>query len=99
MAKFILHWQLDPARVPVDPKERAAGWGILMQAVHADIKKGVTTEWGAFAGEGRGYCVVEGSAADVHTFTQQYAPFVHFETKALVSTDEVDALLKKMKNG
>jgi hypothetical protein len=30
MARYLLIWSLDPARIPVDSKERAAGWSGLM---------------------------------------------------------------------
>ena len=33
MGKYLMLWRLDPARIPVDPKERGAGWSVLMEMV------------------------------------------------------------------
>jgi hypothetical protein len=98
MAKFLLDWELDSSKTPVNPKERAEGWSMLMKAVQQDLRNGVIKEWGAFAGESKGYCVMEGSAAEVHTLVQKFVPFVQFESHPLVSADEVDVLIQKMKD-
>jgi len=39
MGKYLLLWDLDPARMPVDPKERAAGWSALMAMVEKDLDR------------------------------------------------------------
>lgn len=98
MPKFLCTWELDHSKIPVDPKERAAGWNMLMKVVHQDIKNGLTTDWGAFAGGGKGYAVFEGSAAEIYTSIQQYIPFVQFELHPLVSANEVDEIIQKMQN-
>ena len=41
MGKYLLLWNLDPARIPVDPKERGTGWGVLMEMVKNDLEKGI----------------------------------------------------------
>ena len=98
MPKFLLNWELDHSKTPVDPKERAAGWSILMKAVHQDLESGRIKDWGVFAGELRGYCVMEGSAAEIHTTVQQYVPFVQFESHPLVSPNEVDSMIEEMQS-
>ena len=57
--RYLLIWKLDHTKIPVDLRARAAGWRPLIEMVKDDLDKGLTKEWGVFAGEGRGYCVVE----------------------------------------
>ena len=96
MAKFLLLWKMDHTKIPIDPKERAAGWKPLMDMVKQDLEKGVTKEWGVFAGEPRGFWVVEGTVAEVDSLAQQYVPFAEFETHPLVSMSEVDEMIERM---
>jgi hypothetical protein len=96
MGKYLLLWRLDPARLPVDPKERAAGWSGLMAMVHNDREKGVSKDWGAFVGEGKGYAVAEGSENEVFLMVQQYEPYVSFEVHPIMSASQIDDVLKAM---
>jgi hypothetical protein len=96
MGKYLLIWRLDPARVPTDPKERGAGWSGLMGMVKKDIEKGVSKDWGAFIGEGGGYAIAEGSELEVSLMTQQYTPYVHFETHPIMSVSQVDDMIKAL---
>lgn len=96
MGKYLLLWSLDGSRVPTDPKERGAGWGLLMDMVKQDLEKGISKDWGSFPGEGRGYAVVEGSHVDIMHMTQQYAPYVLFETHPVSTVSEVDELIKSL---
>ena len=94
MGKYLLLWRLDPTRVPVAPKERAAGWSGLMAMVKKDMEKGVSKDWGAFIGEGGGYVILEGSEIEVSLLTQQYFPYVHFETHPIMSVSQINDMIK-----
>ena len=96
MGKYLLLWKLNQNLVPADPKERAAGWGMLMEMVRKDVSRGITKDWGLFPGENRGYSVVEGTQLDVMKMTQQYAPYVGFEVHPVGSMDDVAELLKHL---
>ena len=96
MSKYLLIWRLDPSRVPSDSRERGKGWGMLMTMIKTDREKGILKDWGAFPSEGRGYCVLEGSPLEVMKMTEQYAPFVHFETHPVASVNEVEQLIRHL---
>lgn len=96
MGKYLLLWQLDSDRVPVDPNERAAGWTGLMEMVKQDLEKGVSKDWGAFVGEGGGYAIAEGTETEVSIMTQQYSPYVQFETHPVMSVNQVEDMLKAL---
>jgi hypothetical protein len=80
--------------MPIDPKERASGWGILMEMVKQDLSNGIQNDWGSFAGENRGYCIVEGCVSDILKKTQQYIPYVKFEVHPVAFVKEIEEMLK-----
>jgi hypothetical protein len=96
MGKYLLLWSLNLNLVPADPKERASGWGMLMEMVKQDLSKGIAKDWGTFPGENKGYCIFEGSTLDVMKMAQQYAPYVRFEVHPVASVNEIGELLKHM---
>jgi hypothetical protein len=89
MAKFLLLWETDIARMPVDPKERLAGWTRLLSMVKDDLESGRVKEWGVFPGEHAGYTIVEGTDQEVFLGTEKYIPYVRFETHSVLSVDQV----------
>lgn len=48
MAKYLMLWELNRALIPIDPHERAQGFGALMEFVQKDIEVGLTKDWGVF---------------------------------------------------
>jgi len=96
MGKYLMIWDLNLALTPVDPKERGAGFGLLLSMVKQDIEKGLSKDWGNFVGEGSGYCIVEGSEVEINKMVQQYAPYVTFKTHPVVSLEQVGEVIKSM---
>jgi len=77
MGKYLMIWELNLAHTPTDPKERGAGYEMLMAMVKQDLAKGLTKDWGNFVGEGSGYCLVEGSEIEIATIVENEC-FMHF---------------------
>ena len=96
MAKYLMLWSLDKAHMPTDPKERGAGWALLMEMVKNDFEEGITKDWGLFPSEGTGYCILEGSNVEIMQVTEQYNPYVDFETHPVATVDEASALIKSL---
>jgi len=96
MAKYLMLWEMDNARTPVDPKERGAGYQLLVAMVKQDIQKGVMKDWGGFVGELDGYAIVEGTEVEIGNTIQQYIPFVTFKTRAVASVSQVEEVLKAL---
>ncbi|MBM4444666.1 MAG: hypothetical protein FJ020_05095 [Chloroflexi bacterium] len=94
MGRYLILWEVDAARVPVDAKERGTAWLVLAEMVKADIKKGVTKDWGAFAGELHGYAVEEGTEVSIMTEMMKYAPYVKFEVHAVGTLAQVEEAIK-----
>lgn len=88
MAKYLLLWQMDPARIPTDPQERARAWEPFLETIAQDKEKGVGKDWGTFVGELNGYAVVEGTEVEIEQMVNQYLPFVTFKTHPVVSLEQ-----------
>lgn len=96
MARFLMLWTLDKTFIPADPKERSAGWGLLMEMIKQDMDKGVVKDWGVFPSEPAGFCIMEGNTVEVMTTTEQYSPYVDFENHLVANVDQTLELIKNL---
>ena len=96
MGRYLLLWEVDRARIPTDPKERGAGWGLLMAMVRQDKEKGISKDWGAFVGETNGYAVAEGTEVEVLNMTAQYGPYVAFKVHPIASESQVNEMIRAL---
>jgi hypothetical protein len=96
MGKYLALWEAHQTEIPVDPKERGAGWATLMIMVRQDIEKGITKSWGAFVGENAGYCLVEGTEVEIMNALQQYVPLIRFKVHPIASEDQVNEMIRTL---
>ena len=96
MAKYLALWELDESKIPIDPKERGAGWRALLGLVKQELEGGIVKEWGAFAGESSGYAVYEGTELEVAITLQQYVPFVRFGLHPILTVGQTDELVEAL---
>jgi len=97
MARYLVLWEVDVSKVPVDMKERAAAWSVMMDMVRQEIARGTTTDWGAFVGELRGYSVSEQeSVVELGKELQRFVPWLNFTVHQVMSLDELAGVIKAM---
>ena len=94
MGKYLVLWEVDQTKIPVDPKQRGEGWSFLMAMVRQDMEKGITKDWGAFVGESKGYVVNEGTELEVMKALQQYVPFCIFKVLPISTESQVNEMIK-----
>jgi hypothetical protein len=97
MGKYLILWEVDWAKIPMDRKERGMGWNGLLALVKKDIEQGITKDWGAFVGEVNGYSIMEASEAELGKALQKYVPFTKFEIKAIATVDQVQEVIDDLK--
>ena len=97
MGKYLVLWEVDQNKIPVNPKERGEGWGMLMAMVRQDIEKGLTKDWGAFVGETKGYSINEGTEVEVMNGLQQYMPFCFFKVYSVATESQANEMIKALK--
>jgi hypothetical protein len=96
MPKYLLLWEVDSSRAPVNPKERGAAWLGMLNMIKQDIKDGKVIEWGTFVGEGSGYSVNKMTAEEVNKQVQAYYPYVTFKVHQVMSVDDQVDLAKSL---
>jgi hypothetical protein len=96
MGKYLLLWEIDQTKIPVDLKERGGEFGVLMKVIKQDIKKGLLKDWGLFVGEHNGYSVVEGTEVEVIKATQRYTPFICFAAHPVASVHHTGEMIKAL---
>lgn len=96
MGKYLMIWELNVDHTPVDPKERGAGYELLIAMVKQDKKRGLTKYWGNFVGEGSGFTIVEGSEVDINKMVQQYTPYVKFKTHPFVTLEQAAEVIASL---
>ena len=93
MGKYLVIWELDHSKIPIDPKERGAAWQMFMGMVKQDLEKGPAVDWGSFVGESRGYTIHEGSEVEVALALQQFVPFVSYKVHPVATISQIDELV------
>ena len=96
MPKYCMIWEVDPTRVPIDPKERGALWSGMTEMIKQQMKDGTTLDWGCFVGETRGYSIGEQSEVGFAKTVQQYYPYVTFQVHQVMSVDEIAEVAKSL---
>ena len=96
MGKYLLFWELDRTKIPVDPKERRVGFDMLMEVIKQDIEKGILKDWGVFVGKSHGYSVVQGTEIEVIKAIQRYTPFICFAAHSITSVTQAGEMIKAL---
>jgi len=96
MAKYLMLWEVDTSRMPVDANERGQMWMMMLDMIKQDIDAGVHTDWGAFVGETRGYTVSLGDHVELAKRMQRFAPYVDFTVHQIASVDDVMEVAKSL---
>lgn len=94
MGRYLVLWDVDSARVPTDAKERGTAWLAMLELTGADMKKGSIKDWGSFAGELKGYSVMECTEAEIMQSLMQYAPYIKFEVHAAATLSQAQEAIK-----
>jgi len=95
MGKYLLLWEIDSSRIPVDAKERGVAWTLMLEIVKGDLKSNKASDWGAFVGETNGYSIMEGTEVEVASLCMQYAPYVQFKVHPIATVAQVGEIIKK----
>ena len=96
MPKYLVTWEVDPARVSTDPKERGAMWRMMVDMVKQDLQENREEDWGCFVGETSGYSISERSEIDIAKDLQRFYPFVSFKVRQVMTVDEMAEVIQSM---
>ena len=96
MGKYLILWEMDQTKIPLDPKERGGAWSLLMAMVRQDVEKGIVKDFGMFVGETSGYAVHEATELEVMSTLQQYVPYAIFKVYPIATESQVNEMIKGM---
>ena len=65
MGRYLVLWEADESKIPLDAKERQDGWLMATAMVREDMKAGLVKDYGVFLGQPNGFTIAEGKEEDV----------------------------------
>lgn len=96
MGKYLVLWEMDESKIPVDRKGRGSAWQNLIALVKQGLEEGRAKDWGAFVGEHRGYVIHEGTEVEVAITLQQYVPFARFKVHPVETVGQVEEVIEAL---
>jgi hypothetical protein len=96
MGKYLIMWEADESKIPVDPQERKTGWLGAIEMVKQDKKNGVLKEWGVFLSQPNGFDIVEGTETEVHQMALKYIPYFRMKIYPYLSVEKAEEAIKAM---
>ena len=96
MGGYLVLWEVDQGRAPVDAKERGGAWSLLMAMIKQNRGAGKLKDFGAFVGEINGFTVYEGTEVEVASMLVQYSPYVSFKVHPLLSESQTNEVIKSL---
>ena len=97
MAKYLSLWEMNPSSMPIDPAERSAMLGKLLEMTKKGLAEGGIKDWGIFPGGFAGYGLSEGSGTEALARALTFSPYVKFEVKQVLDINEVAQIMQSMK--
>jgi hypothetical protein len=96
MGRYLLHWEIDESKIPVDAQERKTGWLMMLEMTKQDMQAGLVKEWGVFVSQTKGFTISEGTEEQMHAIALKYVPFVRFNIYPLLSRDQVVRIIESI---
>ena len=96
MGRYLLLWEADESKIPVDPEERKLGWLGSIEMTKQDMKDGNTKDYGVFLGQPRGFSISEGTEEEVISSTLKYMPYFRFKVYPVASIEKIEEAIKAM---
>ena len=96
MGRYLILWEADESKIPVDPEERKLGWLGGIEMTKQDIKDGNTKDYGVFLGQPRGFSISEGTEEEVISSTLKYMPYFRFKVYPVASIEVIEEAIKAM---
>ena len=95
MAKWMIRCKNTPQFWALPSVERIRIVEASIKTLRADMDAGLIKDWGWNADNGEGYCIMEGTEAQMYEWSVKYSAYVSFEAKPVVSLPLVSELMKK----
>jgi hypothetical protein len=96
MTKFHIEWKKNPSLMPEDPIKMVKLNLSLLEMVKAALKSGEIADWGTYCNGFSGYCLIEGTEADILPSLLKYMPYILFDVKPVVNAYQAIEAINKV---
>jgi hypothetical protein len=97
MGRYIVLWETDEAKIPLDPNVRRESWLAACEMVRQDFKSGLTRDWGYFLGQTKGFAINEGTEEEIGKMILKYVPYFRFQVFPIRTLDQLVEAIKSVK--
>jgi hypothetical protein len=97
MGRYLVLWEADESKIPLDTKVRREGWLGACEMTRQDIKSGLVKDWGYFLGQPKGFAIEEGTEEEIGKAVLKYIPYFRFQVFPIRSLDQLVEAIKAMK--
>ncbi|MEW6186520.1 MAG: hypothetical protein AB1585_12370 [Thermodesulfobacteriota bacterium] len=96
MGRYLIMWEADESKIPVNPEERKVGWLGAIEMTKQDIKSGMTKDWGNFFGQPKGFSIGEGTEEELNRALIRYIPYFRFKVYPFLSIEKTEENIKTL---
>ena len=97
MGRYLLLWEGDETKIPLDPTARRESWLAACEMVRQDFKSGLVKDWGVLLGQVKGFAIDEGTEEEVQKATLKYIPYFRFQIIPILTVDQQVEAIKSIK--
>jgi hypothetical protein len=97
MGRYLLLWEADETKIPLDPTVRRESWLLACEMVKKDFESGLIKDWGVFLGQTKGFAIDEGTEEEVAKATLKYIPYFRFQIIPMLTVDQHIEVIKNIK--
>ena len=97
MGRYLLLWEADETKIPLDPTVRRESWLAACEMVRQDFKNGLAKDWGVFVGQTKGFAIDEGTEEEVQKVVLKYIPYFRFQVIPILTLDQQVEAVKSIK--
>ena len=97
MGRYLLLWESDETKIPLDPTARRESWLAACEMVRQDFKSGLVKDWGVLLGQVKGFAIDEGTEEEVQKATLKYIPYFRFQIIPILTVDQQVEAIKSIK--
>jgi len=94
MGRYLVLWEADDAKIPLDPKVRRESWLAACEISRQDLESGLTKDWGSFLGQTKGFAIHEGTEEEIGKALLKYMPYFRFQVFSIQTLDQLVEAIK-----
>ncbi|MEN8245680.1 MAG: hypothetical protein ABFS43_12360 [Thermodesulfobacteriota bacterium] len=96
MGRYLILWEADESKIPLDTEERRMAWLGAIEMERVNMNQGTTKDWGCFIGTTKGFSISEGTKEEIMDSTIKFIPYFKFQIFEVANINELETAIKNM---